>query len=244
MEMRNRSVLVTGGGRGLGAELGRALARAGARVVLAARTAAEVEAVAAGIRAAGGEAHALVVDLAAADAAATLAAATAEIAGPVDVVIHNASELGPVPLRPLAETPPDAFARVLSVNLLGPFRLSQAVVGSMVLRGGGLVVHVTSDAGSEAYPGWGAYGVSKAALDHLARIWAAELEGTGVRFLSVDPGEMRTRMHRDALPDADPATLADPASVAEAFLELLRDAETLRGGSRLAAASFAPAGRR
>jgi NAD(P)-dependent dehydrogenase (short-subunit alcohol dehydrogenase family) len=244
MEMRGRSVLVTGGGRGLGAALGRVLARAGARVVLASRTASEVEAVAAEIRAGGGEAHALAVDVASGDAGATLAAAAAELAGPLDVLVHNASDLGPIPLRPLAETPPDAFARVLQVNLLGPFRLTQAVVGSMVLRGSGLVVHVTSDAGTEAYPGWGAYGVSKAALDHLARIWAAELEGTGVRFLSVDPGEMRTRMHRDALPDADPATLADPARVAEAFLDLLRDAERLRSGSRLAAATFAPAAHR
>jgi NAD(P)-dependent dehydrogenase (short-subunit alcohol dehydrogenase family) len=244
MEMRGRSVLVTGGGRGLGAALGRALARAGARVVLASRTAPAVEAVAAEIRAGGGEAHALAVDVASEDAGTTLAAAAAELTGPVDVLVHNASDLGPVPLRPLAETPPDAFARVLQVNLLGPFRLTQAVVGSMVLRGSGLVVHVTSDAGTEAYPGWGAYGVSKAALDHLARVWAAELEGTGVRFLSVDPGEMRTRMHADALPDADPATLADPARVAEAFLDLLRDAGRLRSGSRVAAATFAPAAHR
>jgi NAD(P)-dependent dehydrogenase (short-subunit alcohol dehydrogenase family) len=244
MQLRDRSVLVTGGGRGLGAALGRALARAGARVVLAARTAAEVEAVAAGIRAAGGEAHALAADVADDDAGAMLAGASAALAGPLDVLVHNASDLGPVPLRPLSETSPEAFARVLAVNLLGPFRLSRAVVGSMVLRGLGLVLHVTSDAGTDAYPGWGAYGVSKAALDHLARIWAAELEGTGVRFLSVDPGEMRTRMHADALPDADPATLADPASVAEALVELLRDAETLRSGSRLAASTFAPAGNR
>ncbi|MET0554664.1 MAG: SDR family oxidoreductase [Vicinamibacteria bacterium] len=244
MQLRDRSVLVTGGGRGLGEALGHALGRAGARVVLAARTAEEVEAAAARIRAAGGAAHALAVDVADEGAGATLAAATAALAGPVDVLVHNASDLGPVPLRPLAETSPDAFARVLAVNLLGPFRLTQAVVGSMVLRGRGLVVHVTSDAGTEAYPGWGAYGVSKAALDHLARIWAAELEGTGVRFLSVDPGEMRTRMHADALPEADPAALAHPAAVAEAFLELLRDAETLRSGSRVAAAAFAPAGRR
>jgi NAD(P)-dependent dehydrogenase (short-subunit alcohol dehydrogenase family) len=244
MEMRGRSVLVTGGGRGLGAALGRVLARAGARVVLVSRTAPAVEAVAAEIRADGGVAHALAVDVGSEDAGTTLAAAAAELAGPVDVLVHNASDLGPVPLRPLAETPPDAFARVLEVNLLGPFRLTQAVVGSMVLRGSGLVVHVTSDAGTEAYPGWGAYGVSKAALDHLARIWAAELEGTGVRLLSVDPGEMQTRMHRDALPDADPATLADPARVAEAFLDLLRDAERLRSGSRVAAATFAPAAHR
>src|SRR5690349_10928261 len=244
MQLRGRSALVTGGGRGLGAALGRALARAGARVVLSARTADEVEAVASAIRASGGEAHALAVDVAAPDADATLAAAAAALAGPVDLLVHNASDLGPVPLRPLAETSADAFERVLAVNLLGPFRLSRAIVGSMVLRGQGTVLHVTSDAATEAYPGWGAYGVSKAALDHLGRIWAAELEGTGVRFLSVDPGEMRTRMHRDALPEADPAALADPADVAEAFLELLRDAETLRSGSRVAAAAFAPAGRR
>jgi NAD(P)-dependent dehydrogenase (short-subunit alcohol dehydrogenase family) len=160
------------------------------------------------------------------------------------VLVHNASDLGPVPLRPLLDTAPEDFTRALEVNLLGPFRLSQAVVGSMVLRGQGLVLHVTSDAGVEAYPGWGAYGASKAALDHMARIWAAELADTGVRILSVDPGEMRTRMHADAMPDADPATLVDPADVAESLLELVRDAESLRSGSRVEAVRFAPSARR
>src|SRR5262245_32685204 len=241
MDLRDRTVLVTGGGRGLGEAFGRAAARAGARVVLVARTAAEVEAVAAGIRAAGGTAHAIVADVGDADAATAIASAAAALAGPVDVLVHNASVLGPVPLRPLLDTPPADFGRALEVNLLGPLRLSQAVVGSMVLRGQGLVLHVTSDAGLEAYPDWGAYGVSKAALDHLARIWAAELANTGVRFLSVDPGEMRTRMHAEAMPDADEAALADPAAVGESLLELVRAAERLRSGSRVEAARFAPA---
>src|SRR5262245_31709722 len=201
MELKDRTVLVTGGGRGLGEAFGRAAARAGARVVLVARTADEVEAVAASLRAAGREAHAIVADVGDETAATAVAAAAAALAGPVDVLVHNASVLGPVPLRPLVDTPPGDFARALEVNLLGPFRLSQAIVGSMVLRGRGLVLHVTSDAGVEAYPGWGAYGVTKAALDHLARVWAAELDGTGVRFLSVDPGEMRTRMYAEAVPD-------------------------------------------
>ena len=244
MDLRDRTVLVTGGGRGLGAAFGHAAARAGARVVLVARTAAEVEAVASSIRATGREAHAIVADVGEESAATAVAAAAAALAGPVEVLVHNASVLGPVPLRPLLDTPPAEFARVLDVNLLGPFRLSQAVLGSMVLRGQGLVLHVTSDAGAAAYPGWGAYGVSKAALDHLARIWAAELEGAGVRFLSVDPGEMRTRMHADAMPDADETTLADPAHVAESLLELIRDAESLRSGSRVEAARFAPAATR
>jgi len=107
----------------------------------------------------------------------------------------------------------------------------------MVLRGRGLVVHVTSDASVVAYPRWGAYGVSKAAFDHLARIWAVELDGTGVRFLSVDPGEMDTRMHAEAVPEADPASLPDPAAVAERIVRLIRDVETLASGARLEAAT-------
>jgi NAD(P)-dependent dehydrogenase (short-subunit alcohol dehydrogenase family) len=241
MDLRDRTVLVTGGSRGLGAAFGRAAARAGARVVLVARSANEVEAVAADIRAAGRTAHAIVADVGDAESATSIASAAAALAGPVDVLVHNASVLGPVPLRPLLDTPPADFVRALEVNLLGPFRLSQAVVGSMVLRGQGLVLHVTSDAGIEAYPDWGAYGASKAALDHLARIWAAELQDTGVRFLSVDPGEMHTRMHAEAMPDADESALADPAAVAESLLELIRDAERIRTGSRVEAARFAPA---
>ena len=81
----------------------------------------------------------------------------------------------PTPLRLLLDTECEDLERVLAVNLVGPFRLTKALAGSMVLRGAGLVVHVTSDAATEAYPRWGAYGVSKAALDHLGRVWAAEL---------------------------------------------------------------------
>jgi NAD(P)-dependent dehydrogenase (short-subunit alcohol dehydrogenase family) len=121
---------------------------------------------------------------------------------------------------------------VLEVNLLGPFRLSKAVLGNMLVRGAGLVVHVSSDAATSAYPGWGAYGVSKAALDHLGRIWAAELEGSGVSFVSLDPGEMDTEMHRAALPDADPATLARPADVAARIVRWLGRDAPLPSGQR------------
>src|SRR5258705_513615 len=81
-------------------------------------------------------------------------------------------------------------------------------------RGGGTVVNISSDAAVSAYPRWGAYGVAKAGLDHLTRIWAAELEPHGVKLFAVDPGEMDTAMHRAAIPDADPASLADPREVA------------------------------
>jgi NAD(P)-dependent dehydrogenase (short-subunit alcohol dehydrogenase family) len=105
----------------------------------------------------------------------------------------------------------------------------------MAVRGGGLVVQISSDASVAAYSGWGAYSVSKAALDHLGRIWGAELERAGVRFLSVDPGEMDTRMHADAVPDADPATLLDPALVAKRIARLISRADALPVGARVVA---------
>jgi NAD(P)-dependent dehydrogenase (short-subunit alcohol dehydrogenase family) len=242
MKLPGAAALVTGASRGLGAALAEELARRGARVVLVARGAAELEEVAGRIRAAGGEGHALADDVGAPGAAARLAGAATALVGDLDLLVHNASTLGPVPLRPLLETSGDDLARVLEVNLLGPFRLTRRLAGSMALRGGGVVVHVTSDAGREAYAGWGAYGVSKAALDHLARIWAAELEGTGVRFLTADPGEMDTRMHAEAMPEADRSSLADPAAVARALADLLEDDGWPSGARReLAAPGVAPA---
>jgi NAD(P)-dependent dehydrogenase (short-subunit alcohol dehydrogenase family) len=223
------SVVITGGSRGLGRALGRALAGAGARVVLVARHAEPLRAVVEEIRAAGGEAHGVVADVADVDAAAAIAGQAAALAGPIDVLINNASTLGPVPLRLLLDTDCEDLDRALAVNVVGPFRLTKAIAGSMVLRGGGAIVNITSDAATEAYPTWGAYGASKAALEQLGRIWAAELEGTGVRVLTVDPGEMDTVMHADAIPEADRAQLGDPARVAERIVGVLADAS--RGGA-------------
>jgi NAD(P)-dependent dehydrogenase (short-subunit alcohol dehydrogenase family) len=194
--------------------------------VLVARGAAELESVAAGIRAGGGEAHAVPGDVGEKRDAHRIAGAAAALAGPIDVVVHNASTLGAVPLVSLLETDCEELERVLEVNLVGPFRLTKIVAGAMALRGRGLVVHVSSDAAVAAYPRWGAYGVSKAAQDHLGRILAAELEGTGVRVLSVDPGEMNTRMHADAMPEADPTTLADPDEVARRLAAIIGSPET------------------
>jgi NAD(P)-dependent dehydrogenase (short-subunit alcohol dehydrogenase family) len=240
MEIRGTAALVTGGGRGLGAALGRALSREGGRVVLVARTADEVEGVARSIRAAGGEAHALAADVGDKEDIHRITGAAAALVGSLDLLVHNASILGPTPLPLLLDTECEDLGRVLDVNLVGPFRLTRAVLGGMVLRRRGLILSVTSDASVAAYPGWGAYSVSKAGLDQLARVWAAELEGTGVRFLTLDPGEMRTRMHADAMPEADPETLPDPAAVAERIVSLIRSAEDVPSGSRLEVAQWAP----
>lgn len=223
-KLEGASVLITGGSRGLGAALGEQLAARGARVVLCGRGEEALGEVVARIRDRGGVAHGLRADLGDKEAIYPLAGAAAALAGQIDVVIHNASTLGPLPLPLLADTECEDLEAVLAVNLLGPFRLSKALLGPMVLRGRGLLVHISSDAATAAYPRWGSYGVSKAALDHLSRSWDAELQGTGVRSLSIDPGEMNTKMHADAVPEADPATLADPAQVAARIVAVIADA--------------------
>lgn len=238
MEIRGAAALVTGASRGLGAALAAELARRGARVALVARGREELERRVDEIRREGFVAHGLAADVAAKEAVYPLVGAASALVGPIDLLVHNASELGALPLVPLAETECEDFARVLEANLLGPFRLTKAVVGSMALRARGLVVAISSDAAVVGYPRWGAYGASKAALDHLTRTWAAELSGSGVRFLNVDPGEMDTRMHRDAIPDADPAQLARPADVARGIADLIARAESFPNGARLSAASI------
>ena len=229
-----KAVLITGGSRGLGRALGEALARAGARVALVARHADELDAAVAAIRGGGGKAHAIVADVADKDATAAVAGQAAAAVGPIDILINNASTLGPVPLRLLLDTDCEDLERALAVNLVGPFRLTKAIAGPMVLRGGGTIVNVTSDAATEAYERWGAYGASKAALEQLGRVWAAELAGTGVRVVTVDPGEMDTRMHAEAIPDADRAALADPARVAPQIVALLQAEPGPAPGARVA----------
>src|SRR5207253_4365976 len=150
-----------------------------------------------------------------------LVALTLDRYGHLDVLVNNASSLGPTPLPLLADTDPLALAEVMGVNLYAPFQLTQAVLGSMLVRRSGLIVNVSSDTAVSGYPGWGAYSAAKAGLDALTRVWAAELEGSGVSILSVDPGDMDTDMHRAAIPDADPAELGRPEDVAEAFVRVL-----------------------
>jgi NAD(P)-dependent dehydrogenase (short-subunit alcohol dehydrogenase family) len=186
---------------------------------------------------AGGEAHALPFDVGRKQDVYPLVGAAAALVGPIDVLIHNASSLGPTPLRLLLDTACEDLSHVLETNLIGPFRLSKAIGGSMALRRTGIILHVTSDASVNAYQRWGAYSVSKAALDHLSRLWAAELAERGVKVLSVDPGEMDTSMHRAALPEADPETLADPMQVAQRIIELLQSDE-VASGARVDAQSW------
>ena len=244
MEIRNAGVLVTGASRGLGLELSRALARRGARVIMVARGVGGLENAVglvkddAATAGRGGAAHGLAFDVGEKEAIHRITGAAAALVSPIDIVVHAASTLGPLPMPQLLDTECEDLQRVLEVNLLGPFRLTKALAGPMALRQRGLVLFVSSDAAVSAYAGWGAYGVSKAAQDHLARSFAAELDP--VRFFAVDPGEMDTQMHADAIPDADRRTLARPADVAARLVTLIETADAFANGTRLVAADLAP----
>ena len=235
MTIQGQGVLITGASRGLGRALAEALAAKGANVALVARDAKPLGDVVAGIKARGGRAHAIAGDISDKTAVHKIAGQAQGLVGEIGIAIHNASTLGPTPLRLLLDTECEDLAAVLETNLVGPFRLTKILAGAMALRGSGTIVHISSDAAVEAYPRWGAYSVSKAAQDHLSRVLAAELDGTGVRILAVDPGEMDTVMHAAAIPDADRSALARPADVAARIVAMIEDEARAKSGQRLAA---------
>lgn len=238
MKIKQQGVLITGASRGLGRALAEDLGARGAKVVLVGRRLGPLEDVVAGIRGKGGIAHAIAADIADKDATHKIAGQAHGLIGEIGIAIHNASTLGPTPLRLLLDTECEDLAGVLETNLVGPFRLTKVLAGAMALRGAGTIVHVSSDAAVEPYPRWGAYGISKAAQDHLSRILAAELAGTNVRVLAVDPGEMDTVMHAAAMPDADRTTLQRPAGVARRIVQMIEDDARAPSGARLAAPSW------
>jgi len=229
-----KNVLITGGTRGLGAALVDALSARGASVVVVARGETALTEVVESAKREGRKVFGIAADVAEKNSTHRISGLAAALVGHVDVVIHNASTLGPTPLRALLDTECEDLAQVLETNVVGPFRLTKALVGPMVLRRSGTVVHVSSDAAVEGYANWGAYGASKAAADQLHRVLAAELKESGVRVLMVDPGEMDTQMHRDAVPEANPAELRRPRDVAEALVALLERVDGPPSGTRLA----------
>jgi NAD(P)-dependent dehydrogenase (short-subunit alcohol dehydrogenase family) len=203
--------IITGASRGLGLALARSLAADGWRVVIDGRDAAVLRRAAEGI---GGDVTAIAGDVAHRVHRRELVEAAG---GRIDLLVNNASSLGLTPLRPLAATPLEAVARVFAVNVLAPLELAQLVLPRM--PDGGVIVNLSSDAAVEAYEHWGPYGSSKAALDHLSAILAAEQPA--LRIHAVDPGDMATQMHADALPEDDLSALASPEDVVPALRALI-----------------------
>jgi NAD(P)-dependent dehydrogenase (short-subunit alcohol dehydrogenase family) len=238
MRLEGKVALITGASRGLGRALALAFAREGASLALCARGEEALEQVTSEVAALGAPVLAVQADVRSTRDLDRLVALTLDRYQRVDILVNNASELGPTPLPYLADYPPAAFDDVVQVNLVAPFRLTQALIGSMLLGNRGVIINVTSDAAVTGYPGWGAYAVSKAALEGLTRTWAAELAQTGVRIYAVDPGDMDTDMHRAAIPDADPSELARPDEVALAFVRLATSVETDITGRRVEAVAL------
>lgn len=237
LRLQGAGALFTGASRGLGLALSLALAQRGAKVAMVARDGKALAAAVAELRERGLDVHAVAGDVADKETIHEIAGAAHALVGEIDLLVHNASTLGPTPLRLLLDTECEDLAAVLETNLVGPFRLTKALAGAMALRGRGTILHISSDAAVEAYPRWGAYSVAKAGQDHLSRILAAELEGTGVRVLAVDPGEMDTAMHEAAIPGADRSSLATPAQVAAKLIAML-ESKAWQSGARLTAPSW------
>jgi len=193
--------LVTGASRGLGATIARLLAADAYDLVVVARASAPLAALAGELRSHGGLVVEIAGDVSEPEVRRAIVAAV-ERRGRLDLLVNNASELGPSPLRPSTQWSLDALERVLRVNVVAPLALIQ-LLEPYLARREGLVVNISSDAAIGAYPGWGGYGASKAALDLLSRTLAAELRDRSVAVVAVDPGDMRTQMHQAAYPGED-----------------------------------------
>lgn len=227
------TVMITGASRGLGRALAEGFAAAGWRLVLCARGRGELEALTSAFEEAGAEVEWAALDVADESAVADLVRRSEARFGAVDVLINNASILGH--RGTLADQPIGQWRSVLEVNLTGALVAIQAVLPGMRVRGGGSIINVSSGVGDRPRAGWGAYAVSKAALEALTWNLALEERETGVRANVVDPGAMRTDMRRSAYPAEDPETLPGPEEVTSVFFWLASDESAGVSGDRFRA---------
>lgn len=236
MQLTGKVAVVTGASRGLGAALALRFADEGAELAICARSAAALERVAAGVGERGRSCLASALDVRDFAAVRSFVERTLERFGRVDALVVNAALLGP--RRPLASYPVDAWDEVIDVNVNGAFHAVRAFLPALQRAGGGSILLVSSGVGSRARPNWGAYGVSKFAVEGLGHALAAELEGTGVRSNIVNPGRIRTAMRAAAYPDEDPGSLPAPSDVADVFVFLASDAARHVNGRRFEAGDW------
>ena len=229
----NRIALITGASRGLGAALARFLAGQRYDLLLTARDAGLLEAFARRLDGMGGRIAALAGDVADPGHRQRLVETAASLGG-LDLLVNNASTLGPTPMPPLSELPPVAIEDIFGVNVAAPLGLVQAALPLLEQRSG-LVVNISSDAAIGGYPGWGGYGASKAALDLVSLTLANELSGRGVGVVAVDPGDMRTEMHQAAYPGEDISDRPTPEATLPFFAWLLGQEHVRISGRRYVA---------
>lgn len=236
--LKGKYTLITGASQGLGRQLAIEYAREGAAgVALVARSVERLNEVRDRIQEVAPQTKLLVItaDLTLQEDIERVVATTlSEFNGRLDVLVNNASSIGPSPMPYLIDYPLEDFRNVINTNLIAPFLLIKKALPAMI-ENGGSIINVTSDAGVTGYPGWGAYGISKFSIEGMSQTWAAELEDSGVRVNWVDPGDMNTAMHRAAEPDEDPSQWANPADVTEVFIYLASDESQNVNGQRFQA---------
>jgi NAD(P)-dependent dehydrogenase (short-subunit alcohol dehydrogenase family) len=224
--LKEKYALITGGSQGLGRQLAIDFAREGAAgVSIVARRIEYLNEVRHQIHQIHPSTKVLVIaaDVSRQEDIERITAITlGEFKGRLDILVNNASTIGPSPMPYLLDYPVEDFRCVINTNLVGPFLMIKKVLPAMI-ENGGSIINVTSDAGAIGYPGWGAYGISKFGIEGMSQTWAAELDGSGVRVNYVDPGNMNTAMHRAAEPNEDPTQWADPKKVTEVFIYLGSD---------------------
>jgi len=221
-----KDILITGASQGLGREMALRFAREGASgLSIVARHVDKLNEVREEIRRIAAKIGIVAIEADVSkprDIERIIATTLAQFKGRLDVLVNNASTIGPSPMSNLLDYPVEDFREVIDTNLIGPFLLIKTALPAMIERGGS-IINVTSDAGQIGYPGWGAYGISKFGLEGMSQTWASELEDSGMRVNWVDPGNMNTAMHRAAEPEEDPEEWANPADVTDVFVFLASD---------------------
>ena len=225
-KLAGKNILITGASQGLGRAMALRFAREGAAgLSLVARHIDQLDKVRDEVRKVAPKVGIVVIEADVSkprDIDRIVATTLAQSKGRLDVLVNNASTIGPSPMPNLLDYPVEDFKNVIDTNLIGPFLLIKNALPAMIERGGS-IINVTSDAGQVGYPGWGAYGISKFGLEGMSQTWASELAETGVRVNWVDPGNMNTAMHRAAEPKEDPTEWANPADVTDVFVLLASD---------------------
>jgi len=216
--LAGRIALITGASRGIGAAVARRFTAEGAHVVLAARTVGGLEELDDAIRAAGGSATLVPLDLRDFIKIDELAAKLFDRYGRLDIVVGNAAEFGV--FSPLGHIDPAIWAEVIDLHLTANWRLIRAMDPLLRTAPAGRAIFVTSGVARGVFPYWGPYAVSKAGLEMMVKIYAGEISKTRVRANLLDPGIVRTRLRARAFPGEDPSRLPPPESVADAFLAL------------------------
>lgn len=222
MSLKEQVVLITGGGRGIGRAAAERFSAEGAKVALCARTEGEIFGAARALEEKGGIVRPFRADISSRREVQRMVSQIVSEWGKIDTLINNAGVLGPS--EPIATYPPEAWEEVIRINVNGTFLITQAVVRTMVPRRSGTILSVTSSVGRRGRANWGAYSVSKFALEGMMQTLAEEVGPFGVRVVTLNPGGTRTKMRAAAYPKEDPSRLQDPSRVAEGLIFLAKQA--------------------